>query len=95
MMKYKNAADILPDKLLREIQKYASGEAIYIPRAEEKSGWGMKSGAREYYRARNARICARHAQGADLETLAAEFALTPESIRKILYAGRKAEEKTE
>ena len=94
-MKYKNAADILPDKLLREIQKYASGEAIYIPRAAEKSGWGMKSGARSYYRERNARICARYAQGADLETLAAEFALTPESIRKILYAGRKAEENTE
>ncbi|MBQ2667441.1 MAG: hypothetical protein IJF56_02295 [Clostridia bacterium] len=94
-MKYKNAADILPDKLLREIQKYASGEAIYIPRAEEKSGWGMKSGARAYYKKRNAQICARYAQGADLETLAAEFALTPESIRKILYAGRKAEEKTE
>ena len=93
-MKYKNAADILPDKLLREIQKYASGEAIYIPRAEEKSGWGMKSGAREYYRERNGRICERYRQGADLEMLSAEFGLSPESIRKIVYAGREKSEES-
>lgn len=87
--KYKNAADILPDKLLREIQKYAAGEALYIPQAEEKSGWGEKSGARGYYRDRNRRICARWESGADMETLAGEFALSPESIRKILYVERK------
>lgn len=93
-MKYKNAADILPDKLLREIQKYASGEAIYIPRADAKSGWGMKSGAREYYRERNRRICARYAEGVGFAALAAEFGLAPESIRKIVYAGREKSEET-
>ena len=30
-MKYKNAQDILPDQLLRELQKYVSGETIYVP----------------------------------------------------------------
>lgn len=88
-MKYKNAADILPDKLLREIQKYASGEAIYIPQAAEKSGWGEKSGARAYYCERNRRICQRYREGAGFGALSIEFGLSPESIRKIVYAGRK------
>ncbi len=92
MLKYKNAADVLPDKLLREIQKYASGEAIYIPRAEEKSGWGTKSGAHAYYRKRNAQICARYAGGETVDALAEAFGLSPKSIRKILYAGRNGTE---
>ena len=88
MMKYKNASDILPDKLLREIQKYASGEAIYIPRAEEKSGWGMKSGARVYYEERNEKICSRYTAGETVNTLSAAFGLSPKTIRNIIHAGR-------
>lgn len=88
-MKYKNAADILPDALLREIQKYASGEAIYIPQGEEKNAWGERSGAAAYYRERNRRICARRREGADFDTLSVEFGLSPESIRKIVYAKKK------
>ena len=35
-MKYRNASEIFPDELLREIQKYSSGELVYIPEKEEK-----------------------------------------------------------
>lgn len=91
MMKYKNASDVLPDKLLREIQKYASGEAIYIPRAEEKIGWGEKSGARVYYEKRNAQICARYKNGETVAELSEVFSLSPKSIRKIIYAERNKE----
>ena len=38
-MKYKNASHVLPDELLKEIQKYVEGEAIYIPKQEEKKRW--------------------------------------------------------
>ena len=30
-MSYKKAAQILPDELIRQIQQYVDGEAIYIP----------------------------------------------------------------
>ena len=30
-MKYKNAQDILPDKLLQELQQYISGGVLYVP----------------------------------------------------------------
>ena len=35
-MKYKNAKDIFPENLLRQIQKYVSGELIYIPSDTQK-----------------------------------------------------------
>lgn len=39
-MKYKNARDIFPENLLNQIQKYVSGELIYIPAGKEKKAWG-------------------------------------------------------
>ena len=45
-MKYKNAQDILPDKLLRELQQYISGGVLYVPSADTKKSWGEVSGAR-------------------------------------------------
>ena len=35
-MRYRNASDIFPDELLKEIQKYSAGELIYIPEKSEK-----------------------------------------------------------
>lgn len=47
-MKYKNAQDILPDHLLRELQQYVSGETLYVPNVREKKPWGESSGARAF-----------------------------------------------
>lgn len=85
-MKYRNANDIFPDELLAEIQKYSSGELIYIPEVtQNKKGWGEKSGSREYYIKRNAQIRQLHQQGKTIAQLADEFALSTDSIRRILY----------
>lgn len=43
-MKYKNASDIFPEKLLRQIQKYVSGELVYIPAGDSKKAWGETIG---------------------------------------------------
>jgi hypothetical protein len=84
-MKYRNASEILPDKLLREIQKYTSGEAIYIPQATERQKWGEGSGARRYYGEQNQKIREKYDTGSSLEELADTFNLSIETIRKILY----------
>lgn len=84
-MKYLNAADILPDKLLREVQKYARGEALYIPMAETRKKWGEGSGARSFYELRNDEIRRKFAESHDLEALAAEYNLAFETVRKIVY----------
>ncbi|GAB6930533.1 hypothetical protein JCM10914A_45160 [Paenibacillus sp. JCM 10914] len=35
-MKYENASDVIPEGLLKEVQKYAAGKLLYIPSGEEK-----------------------------------------------------------
>ena len=84
-MRYRNASDIFPDELLREIQKYSSGELVYIPEADKKKEWGQKTGAREYYVVRNAQIREKHRDGKSIRELADEYGLSHDTIRRILY----------
>ena len=87
-MKYENAKDILPASLLEEVQKYAEGKVIYIPKSSKPKGWGEASGNRERLNKRNVSICSRYSAGASIFELAEEFFLSPESIKKIVY-GKK------
>ncbi|MDE5748820.1 MAG: hypothetical protein K2I21_14750 [Acetatifactor sp.] len=83
-MKYKNAQDILPDRLLKELQQYVSGETLYIPNSHEKKSWGETSGAREYYKKRNEEIRQKYGSGTSMEELAEQYHLSVDSIRRIL-----------
>jgi len=84
-MKYKNASDILPDKLLKELQKYVSGEALYVPSGKERKKWGDGSGARKFYAQRNEEIRYKFFHKVSIEHLAEEYCLSTETIRKIVY----------
>jgi len=84
-MKYRNASEILPDKLLREVQKYIRGEALYIPAEDDRRKWGEASGARRFYAERNAEIRAKHKQNESLEALAEIYGLSEDTIRKIIF----------
>lgn len=83
-MKYRNAQDILPDKLLKELQKYAAGETLYVPGTDTKKSWGEASGARSYYKQRNEEIRRKYREGSTMEDLAQEYGLSVDSIRKIV-----------
>ncbi len=84
-MKYRNASEILPDELLKEIQKYTSGEAIYIPSSVERQKWGCNSGARMFYKERNEEIRKKYFHKKSIDELADEYSLSTETIRKIIY----------
>lgn len=84
-MRYRNASDIFPDELLKEIQKYSAGELIYIPEKSEKKKWGENSGARDYYVERNVEIRRKHRDGKSILELAEEYGLSRDTIRRILY----------
>ena len=85
-MKYRNAADIFPAELLNEIQKYASGELIYIPQSSERKDWGSASGAKTFYVERNSEIRRKYQEnGKKIGELAIEYGLSTDSIRRILY----------
>ena len=83
-MKYRNASHVLPDELLAEIQKYAQGELIYIPKVEEKKQWGEGSGARRYYEDRNNKIKADYIAGLKIAELADKYGLSEDRIRRIV-----------
>ncbi len=86
MPKYVNAKDILPPHLLREIQKYAEGKQIYIPKREENHlSWGEKSGYRRELSERNRHLRMQYARGHSVEDLAREFCLAEATVRKLVY----------
>lgn len=84
-MKYLNAAEVLPEHLLIEIQKHISGEVLYIPSGDKQMGWGEKSGSRDYFENRNKQIKQQYEKGYGLEQISQEYGLAYETIRKILY----------
>jgi hypothetical protein len=85
-MKYENAYDILPEALLKEIQKYAAGKLLYIPSGEEKRAWGETSGYRDQLQRRNRMIRNMYAHGITVSELADEYFLSLDSIKKIIYS---------
>jgi len=87
-MKYENGKDIFPERLLKQIQKYAAGKLVYIPSAEKKD-WGESTGYRKYLLKRNHDIRLKFRNGVTIDQLADEYALSYETIRKIVYSKKE------
>lgn len=84
-MRYRKASDVLPDELLKEVQKYAAGETLYFPKDKERKAWGENSGARRYFAERNEEIRQKYLQKTSIDRLADEYCLSVESVRKIVF----------
>ncbi len=85
-MKYINAKCLLPDALVRELQRYIQGGYIYVPTdpAQQKR-WGEASGYRQELQQRNGRIIEEYRKGISMDCLAAKYGLSIYAIRKIVY----------
>ena len=84
-MEYLNAAEVLPQKLLMEIQKHIDGELLYIPNASGHKKWGEKSGSKAYFDTRNQQIKLQYRSGKAIELISQEFGLAFDTVRKIVY----------
>lgn len=84
-MKYINAAEVLPERLLRELQTYIDGEILYIPKSSVKRQWGTVSGSRAFYQERNQEIRRLYREGVSIHTLTKQYGLAYGTIRKIIY----------
>ena len=93
-MNYENAADILPEDLLKRVQKFAAGKLIYVPETIGKHSWGETSGYKRYLEERNQEIKEKFISGTPIENLADEYNLSVESIRKIVYTKSQNKELT-
>lgn len=86
-MEYVKAADVFPEHLIKEIQRYIQGELIYIPtRSSHRKKWGESSGAADYYVVRNQEIRHNFREGTGIEQLSDQYGLSVESIKKIVYS---------
>ncbi|MDD6799302.1 MAG: CD3324 family protein [Firmicutes bacterium] len=84
-MSYKNAQELLPEPLMKQLWEYADGELIYVPSKEKKTRWGEKSGARRLYAERNREINEQYRNGGlTVGELAGRYCLSVDSIRKII-----------
>lgn len=88
-MKYENANNILPPELISQIQKYAAGKLLYIPKKEEPVAWGSLSGGRARLQKRNQRIYDEYKNGKGVGELSEEYFLSVDSIRKIVYGANR------
>lgn len=89
-MSYKNAAHILPQELLREIQKYVDGEFIYIPRSDRnRREWGTGTTSRQEFTERNKQIYLEYLSGIKPAKLAEKYYLSKKSIERIITRYRK------
>jgi Mor family transcriptional regulator len=84
-MKYIRARDVLPDEVIKLIQKYVDGEFIYIPRKDGKQkAWGEKNGTKESLKKRNEQIYGEFKAGASVAELSKAYYLSEQSIRRII-----------
>lgn len=89
-MSYKNGGEILPPNLLKELQQYIQGEIIYIPKPQnQKAAWGSKSGYKAMILHRNQKIFETYLNGDSIDSIAADFYLSEDSIRKIITKMKK------
>ncbi|BCZ45428.1 hypothetical protein psyc5s11_14950 [Clostridium gelidum] len=84
-MKYEKAQNILPDGIIKIIQKYTDGGYIYIPRKNEnKKSWGENTETKRYLKARDKEIFNKYSSGVIVKILSKQYFLTESSIRRII-----------
>ncbi len=91
-MSYIRAEDVLPEKLIKTIQQYVDGKAIYIP-SRQKKAWGSHTDTRSDLQERNRRIFEAFQAGASVEMLAKVHSLTTKSVQRIIRRMKGSEAK--
>ena len=90
-MRYINATQVLPQNLLKEIQHYADGILLYIPRKSNcKRPWGADTSTRRDLAQRNGAIYEEYRSGVAVQTLSEQYFLSEKTIRRIITQQRTA-----
>lgn len=90
-MKYENAIELFPKELLEQIQQYAQGKLVYIPKKDERKSWGEKSGYKLKLARRNQMIRNMFIFGKTIGELSDNYFLSEETIKRIVYSKNKEE----
>lgn len=84
-MSYQNAIDLLPKEIVEQVQEYADGQVIYIPKKESnKKRWGENTDTKQLLASRNHSICLDFNNGMNIRQLSEKYFLVEKSIQRIL-----------
>lgn len=84
-MSYIRAEEVLPEDLLRQVQRYVDGAYIYVPRKPgTRRLWGQGTAYKKELEHRNRMICKDRTKGFSIPQLARKYHLSERSIHRIL-----------
>lgn len=84
-MGYQKTTHLLPEELLVQVQEYAEGKVIYIPKKQSnKKHWGENTDTKRLLAARNRQICREFQSGMSVKQLSEKYFLAEKSIQRIL-----------
>lgn len=83
-MKYENADNIFPEKLLLEIRRFMPEGYVYISPQSSRKEWGSVSGQKKELEKRNREIYKEYLAGKSVDAISKERYLSKSSIYRIL-----------
>ena len=83
-MKYENADNIFPEKLLLEIRQFMPEGYVYISPQSSRKEWGSVSGQKKELEKRNSEIYKEYLAGKSVDAISKERYLSKSSIYRIL-----------
>jgi len=89
-VKYLNGKVILPEELIQQIQNYAEGIYVYIPKRDTvKSKWGDRTNYRSEMDLRNKNIYDKYLEGVMIPRIADCYHLSLQSVRRIVLVKKR------
>lgn len=89
-MAYQNAFELLPEEIVKEIQKYVNGTILYIPKKpKDRLPWGSKTASKEMLQQRNQQIYQEYQLGKSTRELASSYYMDIKSIQRIIRTIKK------
>ena len=89
-MSYIRAEQVLPKELIRTIQQYVDGKAIYIPSVQKKP-WGSETKTRSFLLERNREIYAAFRAGTPVSALTQRYSISEKSVQRIVRRMKASE----
>lgn len=83
-VKYENADNIFPEKLLLEIRRFMPEGYVYISPQSSRKEWGSVSGQKKELEKRNSEIYKEYLAGKSVDAISKERYLSKSSIYRIL-----------
>lgn len=91
-MSYVKADCVLPRELLEQIQEYADGLYLYIPKKlDNRKEWGTNTNYKNEIKKRDVEIYNKFRNGCSALDLATEYYLSVKSIQRILLKEKKCQ----